>query len=269
MSDELVVVEEEEGQMSLFDHLAELRSRLIRSIVAIGIGAAASWAWVEQVFQFMMAPLRQAAPELVMASVHYKDMSEPFITLMKTAGFTGVFLTIPFVLYQLWRFIAPGLYAHEKRIAGPFVALATLFFYSGAAFCYYIVMPLGFQFLFKFSSAVATPTLMMGEYYSTVVTLTLAFACVFEMPVLSMFLSAMGVLTHRPMVAYWRYSVVAIFVIAAILTPPDVLSQLSMAIPMLVLYLLSTLVAYLFTRSHERKARLAEEAETQALTKKS
>lgn len=267
MSEELVEVEEE-GQMSLFEHLAELRSRLIRSLIAVAVGAGLSWAWVEQVFQFMMAPLREAAPELVMANVHYKDMSEPFITLMKTAGFTGVFITIPFVLYQLWRFIAPGLYAHEKKIAAPFVALATLFFYSGAAFCYYIVMPLGFQFLFKFSSAVATPTLMMGEYYSTVVMLTLAFACVFEMPVLSMFLSAMGVLTHRPMVAYWRYAVVVIFIVAAILTPPDVLSQLSMAIPMLVLYMLSTLVAYLFTRSHERKARLAQEAEQRALAKK-
>jgi sec-independent protein translocase protein TatC len=260
MSEEVEEVEEE-GQMSLFEHLGELRSRLIRSIIAVTIGAGASWAWVEQVFTFMMAPLKKAAPQAVMANVHYKDMSEPFITLMKTALFTGVFLTIPFVLYQIWRFIVPALYAHEKKIAGPFVFLATLFFYGGAAFCYYIVMPLGFQFLFAFSSAVATPTLMMGEYYSTVVTLMLAFAFVFEMPVFSMFLSALGVLTHRPLIQYWRYSVVAIFVIAAILTPPDVLSQMSMAIPMLVLYALSTLVAYIFTMRYERQAREAEAAE--------
>lgn len=258
MSEELV--EEEEGQMSLFEHLAELRTRLIRSIIAVTIGAGASWAWVEEVFKFLMMPLKKAAPAAVMANVHYKDMSEPFITLMKTALFTGVFVTIPFVLYQLWSFIAPGLYAHEKKIAGPFVALATLFFYGGASFCYFVVMPFGFQFLFAFSSSVATPTLMMSEYYSTVVTLMLAFAFVFEMPVLSMFLSALGVLTHRPMVQYWRYAVVAIFVIAAILTPPDVLSQMSMAIPMLILYALSTAVAYMFTMRYERQALEAEAA---------
>jgi sec-independent protein translocase protein TatC len=244
----------EDGQMSLFEHLGELRMRIIRSLIFIVIGAALSWIWVEHVFNFLMEPLRVAAPTPEMAKVHYKDMSEPFITMIKTALFSGVFVTIPFVLYQVWKFIAPALYKHEKRVALPFVFLATIFFYTGATFCYYIVMPFGFQFLFKFSAQIASPTIMMSEHYAMVVKMMLAFAVVFEMPVFTMFLSALGVLTHRPLIAYWRYSVVGIFLAAAVLTPPDVLSQLAMAVPMVLLYGLSIIVAYFFTRRHEAAA---------------
>lgn len=242
-----------EGQMTLFEHLAELRRRLIYCMIALGVGFGVSWTWAEQLFEFILVPLKKAAPNQEMGQIHYKDLIEPFFTLVKTSMVAAVFLALPFILYQLWQFVAPALYKEEKRLAIPFVFLATLFFFGGASFCYLFVMPFGFSFLFKFSEGFSSPMLMMSEHYSLAIKLLLAFGTVFEMPVAAMFLSAMGLLTHRTLIKYWRYSVVASFVFAAILTPPDVGTQVAMAIPLVILYGVSIVVAYFFTRSRERK----------------
>lgn len=241
------------GEMSLFEHLHELRRRLIYSMIAVAGGFAVSWTWRNELFNFLLDPLRLAAPTAEMAEIHYKDLTEPFFTLMKTSLVAGIFLALPVILYQIWKFIAPGLYAHEKRLAIPFVVLATLFFVGGSAFCYYGVMPFGFAFLFKFSDAVSQPTLMMQEHYGLALKLLLAFGVIFEMPVVAMFLSALGVITHHTLIKHWRVSVVASFVFAAMLTPPDVGTQLAMAIPLVVLYGVSILVAWGFTRARERR----------------
>lgn len=243
----------QEGQMTLFEHLAELRKRMIYCLVAVGVGFGVSWTWAEEIFAFILVPLQKAAPTKEMAQIHYKDLIEPFFTLVKTSFVAAIFLAIPFILYQLWQFIAPALYKEEKRLAIPFVFLASLFFFGGASFCYFFVMPYGFNFLFKFSMGFSNPMLMMSEHYSLAIKLLLAFGVVFEMPVVAMFLSAMGVITHRTLITYWRYSVVASFIFAAILTPPDIGTQIAMAVPLVILYGVSIIVAYFFTRSRERK----------------
>lgn len=249
-----------EGEMTLFEHLAELRRRLVISIIAVLVGAIVAWTWRNELFLFILQPLKDAAPTAEMAQVHYKELTEPFFVLLKTAGTAGVFLGLPVILWQIWGFIAPGLYRHERRIAIPFVFLATIFFFAGAAFCYYFVMPYGFAFLFAFSDPVSTPNIMMQDHYSFALRLLLAFGAVFEMPVVAMFLSAIGLITHHTLIKYWRYAVVAAFVFAAILTPPDVGTQVAMAVPLVILYGVSILVAMFFTKSRERRS-AREEAE--------
>lgn len=250
----------EEGQMTLFEHLTELRKRLVYSLIAVAGGFAVSWTWAEEIFKFILVPLEKAAPAKGMSTIHYQDLTEPFFTLIKTSLTAGIFIAIPVILYQIWKFIAPALYENEKRLAIPFVVLATLFFFGGASFCYYFVMPYGFNFLFKFSAGFSTPTLMISKHYSLATRLLLAFGAVFELPVVSMFLSAMGVITHHTLIKYWRISVVCAFIFAAILTPPDVGTQIAMAIPLIILYGISIIVAYFFTKRHEkRRAKEMEE----------
>jgi sec-independent protein translocase protein TatC len=150
--------------------------------------------------------------------------------------------------------VAPGLYEHERRLALPFVLVATIFFFGGASFCYGFVMPHGFRFLMDFNEQISQPTIMMQEHYALSVKLLLAFGVVFELPVAAMFLSAMGVITHRTLIAGWRYAVLGSFIFAAMLTPPDVITQVSMAVPLVVLYGVSIGVAWIFTSRRERAA---------------
>lgn len=242
-----------EGEMTLFDHLAELRRRLAYCLVAVFVGFGVSWTWVENIFEFIAQPLKNASPNAAMGQLHYKSLTEPFFTLVKTAIVAGIFLAIPVILWQVWKFIAPGLYKHEKRLAIPFVILATIFFFGGASFCYYFVMVYGFQFLFQFGNTVANPTLMMSEHYDLAVKLLLAFGAIFEMPVVAMFMAALGLITHRTLIRFWRLAVVGSFIFAAILTPPDVVTQVAMAVPLTFLYGVSIVVAYFFTVRRERK----------------
>ncbi len=241
------------GEMSLFEHLAELRKRLIYSMLAIATGFGISWIWREEIFQFLLEPLRQAAPAAVMAQIHNRDLTEPFMTLIKASFVAGVFLAIPVVLWQLWCFIAPALYKNEKRLAIPFVVVATVFFFAGGALCYKVVMPYGFEFLFAFGQGISNPTLMMGDHFSLTIKLLLAFGAIFELPVISMFLSALGVLTHYTLIKHWRGAIVGSFVLGAVLTPPDVGTQVAMASSLIVLYGLSIIVAWYFTTRRERK----------------
>ena len=258
MSTQQVEVEAE-GEMTLFEHLAELRRRLIISMVAIGAGFAVAWTWVEDIFLFILEPLKQAAPDIDMATMNYKDLTEPFFVLLKTALVAGIFFAIPVILWQIWKFIVPALYEHERKLAIPFVFIATMFFLGGSSFCYYFVMPYGFNFLFLFSQSVGNPTLMMSEHYDLAVKLLLAFGAIFEMPVVAMFLSALGVITHHTLIKHWRVSVVGSFIFAAILTPPDVGTQVAMAIPLVILYGVSIGVAYFFTKRRERREQLQME----------
>ena len=248
------------SEMSLFDHLKELRLRLIYALGAVLIGAILSWNWRNDIFLFLLKPLQDAAPVADMAKVHYKDLTEPFFVMLKTSITAGIFFALPVILWQVWRFIAPGLYQHERRTAIPFVIMATLFFLFGASFCYYFVMPFGFAFLFKFSDPISTANLMIQEHYNFTLRMLLAFGAVFELPVLAMFLSAIGVITHHTLIKYWRHSVLGSFILAAILTPPDVATQIAMAVPMCLLYGVSIIVAWFFTTRRERRERAANAA---------
>ena len=245
----------EETRMGLLDHLAELRRRVVYSMIAIAIAFGICWFFVHELFEFLKAPLIAAAPEeqAHVADLHYSDVAEEFFTLLKTALLAAVFVAAPAILYQIWKFVAPGLYPNEKRAILPFIFSGTLFFFAGAAFCYAIVIPLGYGFLFDFSS-VSDPMLMIDEYFGTTTKLLLAFGIVFELPVATYFLSAIGLVTHHMLIKQWRIAVVVAFILAAILTPPDVMTQALLAGPMILLYMLSVGVAYVQTRRREKRA---------------
>lgn len=251
-----------EARMSVFEHLRELRTRFLKSFIAIAVGFAICWTWAEPLFEFLLVPLRAAASEESLAQMHHKDLAEPFFVLLKTALLGGVFLAIPVVMYQMWSFVSPGLYDNEKKAILPFMVASTIFFVFGGSFCYWIVMPQGYGFLLGFSETVSQPELMMSEYLSLTSKLLIGFGIIFQVPVVTSFLARVGLITHVHLITYWRHSVVVSFIVAAILTPPDVVTQVMMAVPLVVLYSLSIIVAWYFTRQRQKKeaAEAAEEA---------
>lgn len=225
-------------------HLAELRTRLISSFIAVGIGFLVSYAYVEQIFEFLMAPMIQAMP--AGSTLVFTNLTEGFFTYFKLALTSGICLAFPVILYQLWRFIAPGLLEHERRYALPFAISVTAFFLLGTAFCYYVVFPSIFRFLMSFSSDILRPMPSIKEYLSFSTKLLLTFGLIFEFPPIVFFLAKVGVLKGSWLVRQRRYAIVLIFVISAVITPPDVVSQILMALPMMVLYELGIIIAKVF-----------------------
>lgn len=238
--------EPEEKTMGLMDHLNELRSRLVRCFIAAGVGFVLCWTVVEPIFNFITAPLLNALPEH--STAMYTTLPEPFFVRMFVAFITGLFVASPYIFYQIWAFISPGLYEEEKRGLLPIALLSAVFFIGGGVFCYLIVFPYAFNFFLGFSSAQIQAMPRITDYLDFVIKLLLAFGLIFEMPLFSFFLSRMGVITAQMMRKARRYAILCIFIVAAILTPPDVISQLLMAMPMLLLYEISILVAAAFGR---------------------
>ena len=243
--------EPEEKTMGLMDHLNELRWRLVRCFIAAGVGFLLCWAVVEPIFDFITAPLLSALPEH--GTAMYTTLPEPFFVRMFVAFVTGLFVTSPYIFYQIWAFISPGLYEEEKKGLLPIALLSAVFFIGGGVFCYFIVFPYAFNFFLGFSSAQIQAMPRITDYLDFVIKLLLAFGLIFEMPLFSFFLSRMGVITAQMMRKARRYAVLCIFIVAAILTPPDVVSQLLMAMPMLLLYEISILVAAAFGRKKKEK----------------
>jgi len=225
-------------------HLAELRTRLIRSFIAVGIGFLISYAYVEQIFEFLMRPMLRAMPPG--SPVVFTSLTEGFFTYFKLSLTSGVCLAFPVILYQLWRFISPGLLENEKRYALPFAISVTAFFILGAAFCYYVIFPSVFRFLMSFSSDILKPMPSIKEYLSFSSKLLLAFGLIFEYPPLVFFLAKVGLLKGSWLAKQRKYAIVMIFILAAILSPPDVVSQLLMALPMMALYELGIVIAKVF-----------------------
>ncbi|MDM8217028.1 twin-arginine translocase subunit TatC [Desulfovibrio piger] len=249
--------EEEDGKpMGLLDHLNELRWRLVRCFIAALVGFCLCWAVVEPLFDILTLPLNNALGA-VGAHAQYTSMPEPFFTRMLVAFVAGLFIASPFIFYQIWAFIAPGLYDEEKRFIIPVAVISALFFIGGGLFCYFVVFPYAFNFFIGFSTQSIQITPRISDYLDFILKLLLAFGLIFEMPLFSFFLSRMGVLTAGMMRRGRRYAIVGIFIVAAILTPPDVVSQLLMACPMLVLYECSILVAALCGK---KKKNATEEA---------
>lgn len=234
--------------MTLAEHLEDLRWCLLKSIVAIVLSSMVCYFFSAQLFGFIVAPLRQQlgpGQNLIGTGV-----TEAFFTEIKLALAAGVFFSCPFLFYQVWRFIRPGLLGHEKKLVLPFVLCATLFFISGVFFCYRIVLPVAFAyFLQQYGAMDVTPAIRIGEYFTFVFRMVLAFGLTFELPVFTFFLVRAGVWDYRFMLRSFRYAIVVIFVLAAMLTPtPDVINQSLLAVPMLLLYILSIGVAYLWRR---------------------
>lgn len=234
--------QDDEKPMGLLDHLNELRWRLVRCFIAALVGFCLCWAVVEPLFDILTLPLNNALGA-VGAHAQYTSMPEPFFTRMLVAFVTGLFISSPFIFYQIWAFIAPGLYDEEKRFIIPVAVISAIFFIGGGLFCYFVVFPYAFDFFIGFSTESIQITPRISDYLDFILKLLLAFGLIFEMPLFSFFLSRMGVLTADMMRRGRRYAIVGIFIVAAILTPPDVVSQLLMACPMLILYEFSIIVA--------------------------
>ena len=228
-------------EMQLTDHLEELRRRMIVVAIAIGVATVASYYFSEDLFRILMAPLLAAMP--ADGGLIFTGLTETFFTYLKISLVAGFFIASPVVIFQIWRFSAPGLYAHEKRYVFPFVLSATIFFVGGALFGYFIVFPFGFKFFMGFATDFIRPMPSVKEYFSFAVRMLFAFGVVFELPVVTAFLAMFGLIQAQTLAQKRKYAVLGAFVIAAVLTPPDIASQLMMAGPIIILYEMSILIA--------------------------
>lgn len=226
-------------------HLVELRKRLLWSFLAMIAGTIICYLNVKPIYGFLVAPLAQAMGPESTGRLIYTGLTEAFFTYMKVAFFAGIFLTFPILAMQLWKFVAPGLYKNEKNAFLPYLIATPFLFFMGGAFVYYIVLPMAWPFFLSFQSG-STETILpiqlearVGEYLDLVMLLIFAFGLCFQMPVVLTLLGRAGIITAEMMKKFRRYAIVIIFVIAAIITPPDVISQIALAIPMMLLYELS------------------------------
>jgi sec-independent protein translocase protein TatC len=250
--------QEELARMSLMEHLEELRKRLIWSVLAVGIAFIPCWAYYRQIYHFLVAPLNRVAPGLKLS---YLAITDPFIMYFKMAALVAVFLAAPFLMYQIWAFISPGLYNREKKLAGPFLFFTSLFFLSGGAFGYYVAFPMGARFLLGIGGPDLNPVITVDKYFGFLMTVLLGLGLMFELPILIMLLALLGVITPRFLLRFWRHAVVIIFIIAAIITPtPDVVNLCIVALPAIGLYFLGVGAAFLAVRFRkQRQAELAAE----------
>lgn len=256
MAEEEQVIEE--GRMSFLEHLEELRSRLIRAAIAIGIGFGVCVAFGERVFSIFAAPITKLLPKN--SSLVFTSLPDPFFVYLKVAFITGIFLALPYVLYQVWLFVRPGLLEKEKKLAVPFIVVSTLLFYLGAVFAYFIVFPAAFQFFLSYETAELKPMISIKDYVSLVMLLMLAFGVVFETPIVIVVLGLLGVVDSSLLKKGRRYFIVLAFIIAAILTPtPDVINQTLMAIPLIIFYELGIYLLRVIEKKRKR-----DEASTEA-----
>lgn len=235
------------NRMTFLEHLDELRRRLVFMAAAVAGGFVIGWLVREPVLDLLLAPVVACLPEG--SRPVYTTLAEPFLLSMKVAFFTGLVLSFPVLLWQIWRFVAPGLYAHERRWAMPFLVFGSLFFLLGCAFGYRIVFPASARFLIGFAGDRLTPMLSVGRLFGFETRLILALGLVFEMPVFIAILARIGLVTSTWLLRHFKHAVVLIAILAAVLTPtPDAITMLLVALPMTVLYLLGVGVAALVGR---------------------
>jgi sec-independent protein translocase protein TatC len=239
----------DEKKLPLTSHLQELRKRLILSFIAIGVGFFVCYALKESLFDILAAPLLKVMPSG--SSLIFTSVAEAFFTYMKIAFIAGLILTSPFILYQIWAFVAPGLYRHEKRYVVPFVLAGSFFFALGIFFGYYVAIPIGFKFLLGFATDIIKPMPSMKDYLSFSIKFLLAFGLVFEFPVALVLLARIGVVDAKTLARQRKYAILLIFIFAAVMTPPDLISQVLMALPLMGLYELSILLSKLFGKKKE------------------
>jgi sec-independent protein translocase protein TatC len=246
--------------MSFLQHLEELRMRIIRALVAVGVGFCACWYYAERIFTYMQRPIMTALQNHHLdTKLVYLNPTEPFNMYLKVGFISGLFVASPFVLYQLWAFVAPGLYRDEKRYVVPFMFFSVGLFLAGGYFGYRIVYPAALDFLIGYGQQFS-PMITIGEYTDLFLTIIIGLGIIFELPILVFFLALMGVVNASFMWKNLRYSILVIFMLAAIVTPTtDIMNMCLFAAPMVVLYVISILVAYL-VHPNQRKAR--KKAET-------
>lgn len=240
--------------MTVLEHIGELRSRLIKALLGLLPGTVLAWEFKEYLLDYLLSPLTAAWKQLGLGepTVHFANPVDLFVAYMKIAVVCGFLASSPWVFYQVWAFVAPGLYKRERYLAIPFVLASTVFFAGGAFFGYEVVFPLGFETLLGLSGMLPSdsirvqPTIMITEYMGFATRMLLAFGVVFEIPVIVSFLAMIHVVNWKQLLKFGRWWVVIASILAALLTPPDVSSQVMMLVPLVVLYFLSVGLAYLF-----------------------
>jgi sec-independent protein translocase protein TatC len=249
-----------ENKMPFTQHLEELRKRLIYCAVAVGAGFLASYAFADQIFQVLCRPWLDALPKEQTVKLIATAPHEAFFTYMKVSFLAGLMLAVPVILYQLWRFIAPGLYENEKRAVLPVVFFSSFFFLGGALFGYFAVFPYGFKFFASYATDFITPMITTREFLTFTTRMLLGFGLVFELPIFAFFLAKLGLITAPLMRRMRKAAVVVIFIIAAAITPgPDIFSQLMMAGPLIILYEASVWIVHVFGRKEKSPETIEEE----------
>jgi len=232
------------GKMSFLEHLDEFRRRLINSLIAVGVGMGISFFFISRIFEFIMVPLQRMLPPG--GHLIATEPTEPFMLYLKIALLAGIVIASPAIMLQVWLFVAPGLYATEKKFAVPFILLTTIGFVLGAAFSHYIVFPLMWRYFASFQTDYMLFTPKIDAVFSLYVRMMIALGIVFEMPTVVFALARMGVVTARWLLRNLKYAVLLNFIIAAVITPsPDPFSQAMVAAPMCGLYLISIVIAWL------------------------
>jgi sec-independent protein translocase protein TatC len=246
-------LELDSGRMSFLEHLDELRKRLIAILIGIVAGCVISFIFLQRIFRFVMLPLQQMLPNDGFLIV--TEGPEYFILYLKVGLLSGLLVATPWIAWQVWLFVAPGLYSHEKRFAIPFVVFASIFFLMGAAFSHYVAFPYTWKFFIDFLDDFVRFMPKVGPAFSLYVKMLLGFGVIFQMPVLVFALARMGLVTGKFLLRNFKYATLIIFILGAVLSPGgDIASQLLMAGPMMVLYVLSIGIAFVF-----QKKRTAEE----------
>jgi sec-independent protein translocase protein TatC len=247
-----------DDRMPLTSHLEELRRKLIIAGVSWLVAFLACYAFAEPLFDLIASPVRSALPEGT--SLVFITATEPFFTYLKIGALAGLLVSMPVIFWQIWSFVAPGLYQHEKRYIVPFVLASTLCFATGAFFGFQYVFPMAFKVLIEFGtgSGELNAMLSMGSYLSLSSKLLLAFGLVFELPVVIFFLARMGIVDHKMLARNRKFALLAAFLTGAMLTPPDVFSQTALAVPFIVLYEIGIIVARIFGK---RRATADESAD--------
>lgn len=241
-------------RMPLMEHLKELRTRLIYSLAAGVIGCGACFYFAPQIWDFLVAPMQAALDETGKGSMAISEPIEGFITQLKVAGLAGVGIASPVIFYQIWRFIAPGLYPKEQRLIVPLAFFSTVLFLGGVTFGYFVIFRYAFPFFLEITPDNVEAVLSINSYLGLATKMLLAFGACFQLPVIAFALARAGLIDHRDMINGFRYAMVGIFVVAAIITPPDVISQGLMAGPLIILYFFGVIIAWLFSTKNREEA---------------
>jgi sec-independent protein translocase protein TatC len=231
----------EDEKQPFLAHLEELRKRLIGCAIAVGVGFAISYVFSERFFRILISPLKAQLPQE--DRLIFTNLPEMFFVYLKTAFIAGILMASPFIFYHLWMFVAPGLYQKEKKFVIPFVVFSTILFVGGSLFGYFVVFPFGFKFFLGFANEYIQALPSVKQYFSFAVKLLFAFGVIFELPVVVFFLAKIGLIDAHLMRRQRKYAILLTFVVAAILTPPDVVTQCMMAGPLIILYEISIFVA--------------------------
>jgi sec-independent protein translocase protein TatC len=229
--------------MGFYDHFEELRDRLMKSLIAFFVGFIGLYFVSEPILAFLRRPLFNALP-VDQQKLYFTSLFENFLTHLKVSGYASLFVCSPFIFYQLWKFISPGLYDREKRLVLPFVSAATVFFIGGAAFAYGVLFPVGFKYFVQYGGPADVPLLTIDSYYSTCMKLMLLFGLAFELPVLISLLGALGVIDSEMLRKNRKTAILGITILSALFAPPDAMSMILLGTPLILLYELSIFVVH-------------------------